>query len=105
MGSLIVDELRRRAVPLVVIDANRDLAADLQDAEVPFLIGDATDEELLLQSGLMYARALVIALPSDADNVYITLTVHTLCPDLTIIARAEQPTAEPKPKRAERRKR
>lgn len=100
MGSLIVEELRQRAVPLVVIDANRDLAADLQDAGVPFLIGDATHEELLVQSGLMHARALVIALPSDADNVYITLTVHALYPDLTIIARAEQPAAEPKLKRA-----
>ena len=39
-------------------------------------------------------------LPSDSDNVYITLTAHTLRPDLTIVARAEQMSTEAKLTRA-----
>lgn len=53
--------------------------------------GDATEEEMLLQAGLMRCDALVAALPHDADSLYVTLTAHGLRPDMTIIARAEQP--------------
>jgi voltage-gated potassium channel len=42
---------------------------------------------------------LVSVLPSDADNLYITLTARVLNPKLFIIARAEQPTAEAKLRR------
>ena len=36
------------------------------------------------------ARALVTALPSDAQNVFITLTARNLRPDIQIIAKSEQ---------------
>lgn len=62
--------------------------------------GDATEEEILLQAGLMRCNALVAALPHDADNLYVTLTAHGLRPDMTIIARAEQPRTEAKLVRA-----
>ena len=85
---------------LVVVEKERTLEPDLRDAQVPFVIGDATEEDTLLQAGLKRARALVIVLKSDADNVYITLTSHTLCPNLVIVARAEQPTTDAKLTRA-----
>ncbi|MGB2984926.1 MAG: potassium channel protein [Phycisphaerae bacterium] len=100
MGALIVDELRQRDVPIVVVEKERTLEVDLREGQVPFVIGDATEEETLLHAGLKRAEALVIALPSDADNVFITLTAHTLCPDLTIVARAEQVSTEAKLTRA-----
>ncbi len=100
MGALIIRELRERGVPVVVVEKERTLEPDLRDAQVPFVIGDATEEDTLLQAGLQRASALVVVLPSDADNVYITLTAHTLCPDLIIVPRAEQPTTEPKLTRA-----
>jgi voltage-gated potassium channel len=42
------------------------------------------------------AKALVITLPTDAENVFITLTAHNLNPKLQIIARAEIPSTEKK---------
>ena len=100
MGALIVRELRRRGVPVVVVENERTLEPDLRYAEATYLIGDATEEETLLHAGLQRARALVIVLPSDADNVYTTLTAHTLCPNLTIVSRAEQLSTEVKLTRA-----
>ena len=100
MGRLVVDELQRRRVPVMVVEAQRTLEVDLREAGVPFIIGDATEESTLLQAGLKKARALVIGLPTDADNVYITLTAHTLRPDLIIVPRAEQISTEAKLKRA-----
>jgi len=100
MGALVIHELRERGVPVVVIEKEHALDPDLRDAHVPYVIGDASEEDTLLQAGLMRANALVILLPSDADNVYITLTAHTLQPNLTIVARAEQVSTEAKLTRA-----
>lgn len=84
----------------MVIERSAEIESLLTGDEVPCVIGDATEEETLLAAGLNRARALVAALPHDADNVYVTLTAHTLCPELQIIARAELPSTESKLKRA-----
>ena len=58
--------------------------------------GDVTDDEVLRGAGVDHARALVAALDTDADNVYVTLSARALSPDLVIIARArsEESTAK-----------
>ncbi len=100
MGALAAEELRQRGVALAVIDRDEKLQETMRELGSPFVLGDATEEETVVRAGLHKARALVTTLPSDADNVYITLTAHTLRPDLVVIARAEQPAAEAKLKRA-----
>jgi voltage-gated potassium channel len=100
MGGLIVEELTRRSVPVLVVEILPQLHEDLQEAQIPHVIDDATEEETLLQAGLKHARALVTVLPDDADNVYVTLTAHTLRPDLKIVSRAQQLTTDAKLKSA-----
>lgn len=100
MGAMIADNLRQSGLSVVVVDRERTLEPDLREAQIPYVIGDATEEETLLHAGLKRARALVLALPTDADNVYVTLSAYTLCPGLEIIARAEQQSTESKLTRA-----
>ena len=45
---------------------------------------------MLEEANLKSAKALVTALPSDAQNVFITLTARNLRPDIQIIAKSEQ---------------
>ncbi len=96
MGGLVAEELHRCDVPLVVVENKVTHEVDLRAARMQFVIGDATEESTLLRAGLMRARAIVIGLPTDADNVYVVLTARTLRPDVTIVARAEQRSAEAK---------
>lgn len=96
MGSLVAQELRQEEIPIVIIEKERSLETDLRDNKFPFVIGDATDEETLHAAGVTRAQALVILLHTDSDNVFVTLSAHTLCPELTIIARSEQTTTEAK---------
>ncbi|MGD2108799.1 MAG: potassium channel protein [Phycisphaerae bacterium] len=100
MGALVVEELAQRGVDVVVVESNIARDDDLRKANVPFVLGDATEEATLLDAGLKRARSLVVCLPTDADNVFITLSAHALRPDLIIVPRAEQTTTEPKLKRA-----
>jgi len=99
-GTLIVQELKKRRVPTVILEVNLEHEAQVQQAGVPYLIEDATDDATLLRAGIMHARALVVVLGEDADNVYITLTAHALRMELLIIARATQASTEAKLKRA-----
>lgn len=90
VGRSIVDALAGGA-PTVVIDNDSDRIATVTGHAV---LGDATDESVLGRAGIGRARALVAALNTDADNVYVTLCARRLCPELFIVARARVDTAE-----------
>lgn len=99
MGRFICCEFERNGVPFVIIDLNES-RFNLREYQhgVP-LVGDATDDEILIKAGVQRAKTLVTVLPSDADNLYITLSAHVLNDKLTIISRAEDESAEAKLRR------
>lgn len=96
VGKTLADELGGRQVSFVVIENQPEEVADAADTGYLFLTGDATDEDVLLQAGVKRASSLIVALRSDADNVFLTLTARNLNPRLRIIARGEQPATEKK---------
>lgn len=96
MGEIVAGELAGRSRPLVVLDKNPDQIALAVSLGHLALNADATEEDSLLQAGIPRAKALVVALPSDADNVFITLTARNLNPHLQIIARGELRSTEKK---------
>ncbi|MFQ5462424.1 MAG: potassium channel family protein [Phycisphaerae bacterium] len=96
MGSMVVRDLEAAKIPVVVLEADAGRLDELKGLNTRFIIGDATEDDMLLRAGIMRASALISMLPRDADNVFIALTAHALRPDLNIIARAEQPQTEPK---------
>ncbi|MDH3190437.1 MAG: potassium channel protein, partial [Acidimicrobiia bacterium] len=93
VGRAISRSLRAQGGDVIVIDRREDL---LDVADLPALVGDATDDRVLRQAGIERARGLVVALDSDADCTYVTLSGRALNPNLFIVARANGPSAEPK---------
>jgi len=96
MGAILAGELHRQKRPLVVVDNDPERITEAITQGYLALTANATDEESLMHAGVQRAKALVITLPTDAENVFITLTAHNLNPKLQIIARAELPTTEKK---------
>jgi voltage-gated potassium channel len=96
MGTLVCDELADAGEPFVVIDHSGDRVPEIERRGFLYVVGDATEEKSLLDAGLRRAKALVTVVPSDADNVFITLTARELAPDVQIVARAEHPTTQKK---------
>lgn len=94
MGQIIQEELTRCGIPLVVIEKDTSLAQRLQDKDLPFLLADATEEEILLAAGAQRARGLISVVARDADNVFIVLTSRDLNKEVQILARASTPGAE-----------
>lgn len=89
MGRMVCRELAAKPMAFVVIERDEEAARRAEDEGCSILIGDATEEETLRRAGITRAAALVAALPSDAENVFITLTARAVRPDLTVVARAE----------------
>ena len=92
VGNAISDALLTGGEEVVVVDRARTDDTD----EVHWVIGEATDDEVLLRAGLQRSRCLVVAMDSDADNVYVALSARALAPELFIVARANSPAATPK---------
>ncbi len=100
IGSLVVDLLREQGVPMVVIDRSSEVTARLEEDGIPYILGEATEDENLLAAGIERAKGLVATVSSDANNVYIVLTAKGIRPDLFVIGRATEPGSERKLKRA-----
>ena len=97
VGRAVGGYLAGQDAQVVVVDLAPERAAA---AGHPALLGDVTDDDVLRKAGIMRARALVAAINTDAENVYVTLSARALRPDLVIIARARTEASEPKLLRA-----
>jgi voltage-gated potassium channel len=84
-----------RRVVLVDVDPKR-----VERSEGLCVVGDATDDDVLRRAGLDRASALVAALTSDADNVFVTLSARSARPDLFVVARARDSSSVAKLERA-----
>ena len=99
MGRLVCQEFERQKARYVLIDQNETTFAEWPYQHGVPVHGDATADEILRRAGIDRAKVLVAVLPSDADNLYVTLSARVLNPNLFIVARAEQEAAEAKLRR------
>jgi voltage-gated potassium channel len=100
IGEQLSNELRLRKKPFVVLESDSEKISEMIDDGILHLQGNATDEDLLLEAGVDRAKTIACTLPSDADNVFITLTSRNLNAQINIIARAEAPPTARKLKQA-----
>ncbi len=100
IGSLIAKELQANKLDFIVIENNLQDIELLEHDKMLYIAADATNEESLLEAGIMNAKALVPCVKSDSDNVFITLTARSLNPSLYILSRASEEQNEKKLLRA-----
>jgi voltage-gated potassium channel len=91
VGRAATAELREQGIPYVVIDLDRSLGPALEAEGIPHLLADPTRESVLREAGVHRARGMIVAVDSDAVNVYVTLAARAMNPDLVIVARASNP--------------
>jgi voltage-gated potassium channel len=97
-GQQAAKTLRAQKIPFVVIDKNESSLkiAQTDQPGLVYLHADATEDEVLIQAGVERARALLVTLPEDADNVFIVLSARSLNGHLQIISRASHTGASAK---------
>jgi len=94
--------LKMHNVPFVVVENNEERMEKVSNdhTDLIFLLGDATEDEVLKRAGIEKARALITALPDDADNVFIVLSARSLNSSIRIISRASNHSSVLKLKKA-----
>jgi voltage-gated potassium channel len=97
-GQQAAHTLKMHNVPFLVVEKREEMidryVAD--HPEVIYILGDGTEDEVLQKAGVERASALITALPTDSDNVFIVLTARSLNPKLRIISRASQVASQAK---------
>ncbi|AJR02370.1 potassium channel family protein [Siansivirga zeaxanthinifaciens] len=87
-GKQAVRKLLAHKKSFVVIEKNKDMEERLQLDNVPYVIGNANEDEVLLLAGIDRASSFISALPNDADNLFVVLSTRQINKDINIISRA-----------------
>ncbi len=96
VGRQVAQVFETWHVPFVVIDPKKESFDELEAKGVPVLIGDATEDSVLMAAGIHRAKGLIACSDSDVANVYVTLSARQLNPSLNIVARASLKDTEKK---------
>ena len=91
-GRYAVEELRKTGTPFVVIENSEEQAEKFRQhheayKDMLYIVGDATDEEVLDQAGLAHAKGVIAAVAAEKDNLVITVMVRQKNPKIRIVAR------------------
>jgi voltage-gated potassium channel len=88
VGRQIAADLEQSSVPFVVIDRDPVGLRLATERGLMVVEGDAGSDDVLRMAGVEQARGLVTAVAEDADNIYVTLSARALNSGLRIVARA-----------------
>src|SRR4051812_38780549 len=100
VGRQVASDLRAAGALYVVIDDDERNREAAYAPGVRFIRARPSDDEALRDAGITRARAVIACVDSDAENIFIALTVRELRPDIAIVARASQEESESKLRRA-----
>lgn len=93
-GQNVIAELIKTGTPVIAIDMKesevREIAEKHPGANYAYVVGDATDDDVLGQANLDQARGLVAALASDKDNLYLTVSARQASTKIRIVSRCAE---------------
>jgi len=99
-GKQAASKLLAHKKPFVIIEKNKDISERFQSETMPFVTGNANEDDMLFQAGIDRASTLICALPDDTDNLFVVLSARQINAKLSIISRASQETSYKKLKLA-----
>ncbi|MFI5131668.1 MAG: potassium channel family protein [Chitinophagales bacterium] len=97
-GQQAARTLKVHNVPFVVVEKRGEMIEQhiADHPDLVYLLGDGTEDDVLKKAGIERAKALITALPTDADNVFIVLSARSVNPTIRIISRASSIASQPK---------
>jgi CPA2 family monovalent cation:H+ antiporter-2 len=88
VGKTIVDEIKRRGLPFIVVEDNPEIAAEAAAAGHQTVTGNAATSEILDAANARNARAIFIAIPNGFEAGQVVAQAREMKPSLRIVARA-----------------
>ncbi len=100
-GRHVIEELVKNMEKVVLIEHLEDnIEKSINIKGLLYIKGNAADDNNLIAAGIERASGIIICLPSDKDNLYITMTARMLNDRIRIISRMVDQSIEPKLRKA-----
>ena len=87
MGAVIAKELKEKNQPFLIIEYNEQKVEKIRSNNMLCLHGDATSEETLTSARIDKASGIAVVLDTDQDNLFVTMSIKTIYPDIFLISR------------------
>ncbi len=101
VGHYVIEEMLATQRPFVAVDEDDEHLKKLSEGRsFPYVVGDATDEEILAVAGIKQAGGVVCALPHDRDNLVLAMTCRMNNPKIRIVAKCHDIKLSPRIKNA-----
>jgi len=96
-AQTIARELFLTGRTFVAVDRSRDIVDKLASKKaVLFVQGDAAEDSVLERAGIAHARGIFLSLPTDEENLFVTISARGINPKLRIVAKAIELGADKK---------
>jgi len=84
----IIQELLLTNRKFVVIEPEKENLERLSAlGEMLFIHGDPAEDDVLVEAGIERAKGVLLSLPSDEANLFVTVTARDLNPDIRIVTK------------------
>ncbi len=93
----IIRELLLTRRTFVVIESSPEAIEKLAAiGKILILLGDPSDDAVLVRAGIARARGIFLSLPTDEENLFVTISARNLNPKLRIVAKGIEINADKK---------
>lgn len=89
IGQAICTRLMAEGRPFAAIDPSAEAVKQITDMGGLAMVGDASQDEILLFAGVENAKYLACVTSSDSENIVIALSARLMSPNIQIISRIE----------------
>ncbi|MFX3673010.1 MAG: TrkA family potassium uptake protein [Paenisporosarcina sp.] len=94
VGKQIFEQFKEEDVAVIYIhDSEEEMLGYLPEGILK-IIGNPLEEQILKEANIANAKGLIAALPSDSDNVFITIKAKALNEKIEVVARVENADSE-----------
>ncbi|HUP51651.1 MAG TPA: NAD-binding protein [Longimicrobiales bacterium] len=87
VGRAAALALKRREIPVHVVERNPDLEPEIRGIPDRLFIGDAADRDVLDEAGIADAPSILLTTHDDAMNIYLSVYCRRLNPEARILTR------------------
>lgn len=87
VGRAAARRLKRKGVPVHMIEVNDALRGVIGDIPDRLFVGNAAERHVLMEAGLEGAPGVLLTTNDDAVNIYLTVYCRRLAPDIRIVSR------------------
>jgi len=94
IGRLLTQYLVQKYIDVVVIERDSQHEGHLDEDGVLYLIGEAADENVLIQAGIKQASGIIAGVGTDDENVLLVQMARQLNSDIFVVARASQESSK-----------